>query len=190
MSNIDSYKRALIETIAEKYPKHSVKQIFDKIKSPKNPYLVESDILPFAEEAHVPADQLQCIFAPFNVRNMLIGPKQWANFFESGFYTGSKSEKCRDDMSETELRILRIFVNAVKIRTKSSPSERWTQMMMRNPPALGQAKLRVATLCKFADELGLPFAPESLVDSLFSFMKEKTEALSFEQFQGLMSTFS
>ena len=66
----------------------------------------------------------------------------------------------------------------------------WVQAKSLNSFEYDNSNLRLAALCKFADESNLQFSTEEFVEAVFAFLGERTDHLTYEQFSRLMNSFA
>ena len=179
--------RAQIEA---EFPNQSGKEVFEKIKQEGNAYIIFEDLYPFCDAANIPYDSLTQILSPYQPRDCLLSCKKFVKFYDGALQIASPPMPISEDVSRDSVLVLTSFCTAIRVRTSPHPSERWSQILSKNPASAEPSKIRLASLCRLCDEYNLPFKPSHFIDAIFEFFGKKLDALDFEEFTKLMATFA
>jgi hypothetical protein len=199
---VAGYRRSLRHAILDQFIGQSSKSIYIQLKDPSLPVLFLRDLEQFCGPANVPISALPSIFSCYDVFTRRLSEEKFTIFLQDE--VTCKGPQCRlsPELTEDQLKVLTEFAAAMKNRrtqaywTKDGlSSERllassvWIALVRANPPGSGTKYVRLATLCRLADDLDLGIDIEDFISSLFLFFGAKTDRLDFTQFTQFMEAF-
>ena len=109
--------------------------------------------------------------------------------------TGKQSGGSRKDLASAKgsnVSPTRLVSDATftTITERTSLSSIWLFVLKYNPSNTKSDRyVRLAALCRIADELNLSFTTEDFIDAIFAFFDQKIDQLDFQQFVKLIQTF-
>lgn len=185
-------RKNLRQAVIDEFPNEDANVMFDRIRQDGIQFIQITDLERFCEAAECPASALPNVFAPYGVRQMLIGRPQWLHFINDGLCSdceADKSLKERSNLSERQTFLMNKFVHNMKTKFGNIVSKCWNAALARNPPNTLNTTLRLSALCHLFENMNLPFTVSEFVDSLFTFYGEKIEGITFDQFELLCESF-
>jgi hypothetical protein len=173
------------------------------LKNPALPVLFFRDLEPFCARAKIPISSLRNIFYCYQVFTNRLSEEKFTLFLHDEVTYKGPPVILAPELNDDQLSVLTEFAAAIKNRRTQAywgkdglSSERllsskvWISMIRMNPPGAGTKYVRVATMCRVADELDLGIDVEDFVTSLFLFFGSRIDRLDYTQFTRFMETFS
>lgn len=200
---IEIYRKNLRHAIIKQFPTLSSREIYTAIKSPNLPDLFFENLYPYCESLEIPVNFLSNIFASYKVSSNRISEEKFINFLEDEVTCKAIPNKLPPNITDEQIAILAKLANSIRThRTQATPSKKaglcserpsysqqWIYLSRLNHGTSGSAKIRISSLLHFAADMNLSFAPEKLLDAIFTFFEKKIDTIDFEQFTHLMETF-
>lgn len=185
-------RKNLRQAVIDEFPNQDAGVMFDSIRQDGIQFIQVADLERFCEKAECPASALPNIFAPYGVRQMLIGRPQWSHFINDGLCSdceADKSLKERSQLTERQHFLMNKFVHSMKVKFGNTVYKCWNAALARNPPNTLNTTLRLSALCHLFETMNLPFSVSEFVDSTFTFYGGKIEGITFGQFELLFDSF-
>jgi hypothetical protein len=180
------HRKNLRQAVVEASP--GISDTFDRVKKPNAQFITMDDLEPYCERISCPAAALENVFAPYNVKALMITQGQWKAFMEDDFPVHPRNA-CPEGLTDRQTFILSKFVTSIKTKFGGTLSQRWSTALARNPPNAINTQLKVSALCRLFENTNLPFSVSDFVDALFLFYGERVEAITFAQFVSLLNGF-
>ena len=201
MNQVAKDRRTLRHEILKDFVGIESRKIVDVIKSPDLPYVTFDDLKPYCQRAKIPFEKLTDIFSLYEVFKKKISPEKFVKFIEDEVTCKTLEKNLNPNLTEDQIRILTEFTEAIKnhrttaiadetLSERSLVSNMWIFVIRYNPNSNNSKYVRLATLCRIADELNLSFTTEEFIDSIFAFFGGKIDQLDFTQFVHLMEAFA
>jgi hypothetical protein len=180
-------RKSLRQAVNNAFPAQSAMATFDQIAQ-RRAFITPEDIEPFCEQILCPAASLEPIFAPYGVRDLLITRDQWVHFMEDDFPQW-QMPLLTPALNDRQTFLLTKFLTNLKTKFGGTLRQRWNAALARNPPNTLNTTLRISALCRLFECTNLPFSVSDFVDSLFAFLGDKVEGITFHQFCDLLNAF-
>jgi hypothetical protein len=192
----------LRHAILNQFPSSTTSDIFSLLKHPHHSTLLFSDLSDLCLSVDLNPDSLKDLFVPYGVYAHEISRDSFIRFIDDEVICRQRTVVIPKSLTDLQSAILSKLCRGIRShRVQASPlpkeiaSERLeTARLWSNATRMSSRKgvvsrLRIATFCRLARDLNLVFSPEELIDALFAFFGEKTEAIDFGQFAALFQAF-
>lgn len=194
-------RRALRHEILKDFQYVESKKIAESIKNPDLPFLTFEDLYPYCARAKIDPAKLTDIFSMYEVFKKKISPKKFVSFLEDEVTCKTIETNPNPNLTDEHIEILTNFAEAIKnhkltaisgekLTGRSLISNMWCFVIRYNTNNGSSKFVRLATLCRLADDLNLAFTTEAFIDAVFTFYGMKIDQLDFPQFVQLMQTFA
>lgn len=199
---IGIWRKSLRHQIIQSFHNLNSKQIYYAIKNPDLPALFSPDLEPFCKEIEMPVSLLPDVFSPYEIFNSRIKENNFIRFIEDEVTCESIEIQLPTNLKDEQIAIINKFANALRNRKlqsnlngdsitseRSSIARQWTFVVRLNTSTDHNNHVRIAALCRLAQEMNLTFPPEAFIDAIFTFFGKKLDELNYDQFTQLMTTF-
>lgn len=201
MNQVAKDRRTLRHEILKDFVGIESRKIVDAIKSPDLPFITFEDLRPYCERAKIPFEKLTDIFSLYEVFKKKISPKKFVSFLEDEVTCKTLEPNLNPNLTEDQINILTEFAEAIKnhrttaisdetLSERSLISNMWIFVIRYNPNITNTKYVRLATLCRIANDLNLSFTTDEFIDAVFTFFGIRIDQLDFTQFVKLMQTFA